>query len=155
MFPANGVTVRLSNWLRRRNGQSLVETALVFPIFVALLIGAVDLGLVANASVEVANAAKAGVIYAVQNGATASDSPGIQTAAAADAPNRTLTTTSSISCICSDGTASTCLNTDCPNSHMEEIVTVNTQATIAPLIHLPLLPASFTVKGQAIQKCLQ
>jgi Flp pilus assembly protein TadG len=140
----------------RDAGQSLVETALIFPLLIALLIGAAELARVAYAAIEVSNAAKAGVQYGAQNGSTASDTTGIQTAAANDAANLSgLTTTPSYSCVCSDGTASTCANTDCANSHIEETLTVNTQATVNPLIHLPGLPTTYTLKGRAIQKCVQ
>ena len=137
-------------------GQALVETALIFPMLVALLIGAAEFARVAYAAIEVANAARAGVQYGAQSGADASDSTGIATAASNDGANVTgLVTTSSIACICSDGTASTCANTDCASSHTEEILTVNTQATIDPLIHVPGLPRTYTIKGKAIQKCVQ
>ena len=137
-------------------GQALVETALIFPVLIALLIGAAELARVAYAAIEVSNAARAGVQYGAQSGATASDSTGIATAAANDAANLTgLATTSSYSCVCSDGTASTCANTDCANSHIEETLTVNTVATINPLIHLHGLPRTYTLKGKAIQKCVQ
>ena len=137
-------------------GQALVETALIFPMLVALLIGAAEFARVAYAAIEVANAARAGVQYGAQSGSNASDSTGIATAASKDAANVTgLVTTSSIACICSDGTASTCANTDCASSHTEEILTVNTQATIDPLIHVPGLPRTYTIKGKAIQKCVQ
>jgi len=151
------------NLRRRRSGpctvdagQALVETALVFPMLVALFLGAAEFARVAYAAIEVANAARAGVQYGAQSGSTASDSTGIATAASNDGANVTgLTTTSSIACICSDGTASTCANTDCASSHIEETLTVNTQATIDPLIHVPGLPRTYTVKGRAIQKCVQ
>ena len=137
-------------------GQAIVETALIFPMLLALLIGAAEFARVAYAAIEVANAARAGVQYGAQSGFNASDSTGIATAAAKDAANVTgLVTTSSIACICSDGAASTCANTDCANSHTEEILTVNTQATIDPLIHVPGLPRTYTLKGKAIQKCVQ
>jgi Flp pilus assembly protein TadG len=137
-------------------GQALLETALVFPILLALLIGAAEFARVAYAAIEVANAARAGVQYGAQSGFTAADTTGIATAASKDAANVTgLVTTSSVACICSNGNASTCLNTDCPNSHKEEILTVNTQATMDPLIHVPGLPRTYTLKGRAIQKCVQ
>jgi Flp pilus assembly protein TadG len=137
-------------------GQALVETALIFPILLALLIGAAEFARVAYAAIEIANAARAGVQYGAQSGYTATDSTGIATAASKDAANVTgLVTTSSISCVCSDGTASTCANTDCANSHTEEILTVNTQATIDPLFHVPGLPRTYALNGKAIQKCVQ
>jgi Flp pilus assembly protein TadG len=121
-----------------------------------ILLGAAEFGRVAYAAVEVSNAARAGAAYAAQNGSTASDTTGIATAAANDAANLTgLTTTSSHSCVCSDGTSSTCTAGDCSASHIEETVTVNTQVSFDPLIHLPGLPTAFTLKGQAVQKCSQ
>lgn len=136
-------------------GQALIETALVVPILVTLLIGAADLARVARASIAVTNAAKAGAQYGSENGFTAQDATGIATAASNEASNLSLTTTSSYSCVCSDGSASTCLNTDCTTSHMEETLTVKTQASVTPLVHLPLLPSTWNVQGQAIQRCLQ
>jgi len=140
----------------REAGQALVETALVIPLLLTLLIGTAEIARVAYAAIEVANAAHAGAQYGAQNGYTASDTTGITNAAAFDAANLTgLTTTSSYSCICSDGSSSTCAPGDCASSHTEETLTVNTQATIDPIIHLPGLPTTYTVKGQAIQKCAQ
>jgi Flp pilus assembly protein TadG len=135
--------------------QALIETALVFPILITLLIGAVDLSRVARATIAVTNAARAGAQYGGQDGFTAQDATGIATAASNDSSTLTIITTSSYACVCSNGSSSTCLNTDCSTSHMEETVTVNTQATVTPAIHLPLLPTTFTVTGQAIQRCLK
>lgn len=145
----------LFNRLAAVSGQALIETALVLPILVTLLIGAADLARVAHASIAVSNAAKAGAQYGAQDGFTAQDATGIATAASNEASNLTITTTSSYACVCSDGSASTCLNTDCPTSHMEETVTVTTQATVTPAVHLPILPTSWKVQGQAIQRCLK
>lgn len=141
---------------RGEAGQALLETALVFPLLITILVGAAELARVAYGAIEVANAARAGAQYGTQSGYTASDTTGIATAASSDAANlTTLTTTSSYSCICSDGTASTCLNTDCASSHLVQTLTVNTQATIDPLFHIPGLPRTYTLKGKAIQRCVQ
>ena len=147
-------------WIRmfgRDSGQSILELALVAPLLIVILVGAAEFGRLAYAAVEVSNAASAGARYGAQNGATASDTTGISNAAANDAGNLTgLSTTSSISCICSDGTAASCTdNSACPTSNIEESVTVNTTASFDPLIHLPGFPKTFTLTGQAIQKCLQ
>lgn len=145
----------LEKRFRSTSGQSLVETALVFPILVTFLVGSADLARVARAAISVSNAAKAGAQYAVRSGYTAQDTTGISAAASAEAPNMTITTTSSISCVCSDGTSSSCGNTDCTNSHIVEKVTVTTSATVTPLIHLPHVPQTFTLTGKAVQRCLQ
>lgn len=136
-------------------GQSLIELAVSVPIIAMLIFGSVEVAKVIYASIEVKDAAMAGVQYGTRNPIAAADSTGIQDAAAADAPGMTLTTTSSLSCICSDGSASTCMPTDCPSSNIEAVLTVNTQSTIDPLIHIPALPETFIVQGQAIQKVLQ
>ena len=137
-------------------GQSLVEAALSISLLMGVVVGAAEMARVAYAAIEVANAAHAGAQYGAQSGYTASDTTGIATAASREAANlTTLTTTSSYSCACSDGSASTCANTDCASSHLEQTLTVNTQATINPVIHLPGLPTTYTVKGKAIQRCLQ
>ena len=137
-------------------GQALVELALSMPLLITLLIGAVEFARMAFASIEVSNAALAGVQYGAQDTTTAADTTGIQTAASNDAPDVTLgTTTTSTSCICSDGSASTCLSTDCSTSAIEKILTVNTQATFTSAIKIPGVPNTFTLHGQAIQKVLE
>jgi len=137
-------------------GSALVEFGLCMPIFMALLIGAVEYGRMAFAAIEVSNAAMAGIQYGVQNPADAADTQGIQNAAAADAPDITLqSTTSSLSCICSDGSASTCQPTDCSGKHIETILTVNTQAQFNSIFKVPGLSDSFTLQGKAVQKVVQ
>jgi Flp pilus assembly protein TadG len=137
-------------------GSALVEFGLCMPILMALLIGAVEYGRMVFATIEVSNAAMAGVQYGVQNPADAADLTGIQNAASADAPDITLGTTStSVSCICSDGSASTCQPTDCSGKHIETILTVNTQAQFNSIFRVPGLSNSFTLKGRAVEKVIQ
>jgi Flp pilus assembly protein TadG len=139
---------------RSAAGQSLVETAVLGSLLILVLLGVVEFGQVAYDSIEVSNAAMAGAQYGGQNGLTANDATGISNAAEAAAPDLSaLSVTSSRTCVCSDGTASTCSIGDCSSSFVEPIVTVNTTATITPAIHLPGL-TSFTLKGKAIQKCV-
>jgi Flp pilus assembly protein TadG len=64
-----------------QTGGALVETALTVPLFILLLLGAVEIGQVAYASIEVADAAKAAVAYGAQSGGTAGDTTGITYAA--------------------------------------------------------------------------
>ena len=142
--------------IRPEGGQSLVELLLCMPLLLALMIGAVEFARMAFASIEVSNAAMAAVQYGAQGPDNAADTTGIQTAASSDAPDVTLgTTTASISCICSDGSASTCLSTDCSTSAIEQILTVNTQATFTSLFRVPGIPNTFTLRGRAVQKVLQ
>jgi Flp pilus assembly protein TadG len=144
---------RLCSRIRGDKGNALLELALSVPILVLLLLGAVEFAQVEYASIEVSNAALAGVQYGAQDATTAADTTGIGNAAAADAPNITLSpTTATQACICSNGSASNCTATACPGSNPETILTVTTQATINPIVHVPGLPATYTVQGQAIQK---
>ena len=139
------------------SGQALVELALTLPLLVLVLMGAAELARVAYVSIEVTDAAKA----AVQNGGYSRSNAGtgnvarVKAAAAAGAPDITLGTTNvTTSCICSDGTASDCSAGSCAGSNVEQRITVTTQTTFDPLIHLPGLPNTFTLHGQATQKVI-
>jgi Flp pilus assembly protein TadG len=139
------------------DGQAMLEFALLSPLLVLILLGALELARVAFAAIEVSNAAKAAVQYGGQNHTTAADQAGMLAAAQQDAYDLTgLTLTlGPKSCVCSDGSASTCLPTDCASSYIEQTLTVTTQAIFDPLIHLPGLPQTFTLNGYATQKVIQ
>lgn len=145
-----------SKKLKSETGQALVELAVSVSLLSMVLIGAVEMGNIIYASIGVSDAAMAGVQFGARNSTAAADTQGIKNAAAADAPNWTIVTTPSHSCICSDGSASTCLPTDCSGANIETILTVRTQATVNPMVHLPgLIPNSIVLQGQAIQKVMQ
>ncbi len=69
---------------RADDGVSLVEFAMVAPMFAMLLVGAVEFGRYAAFNVTVANAARAGAAYGSQPNYSG-DATGIQTAACNDA----------------------------------------------------------------------
>lgn len=159
----------LSHCLGGNIGQAFVELALVLPIFIILLVGAAELGRLAYAAIEVNNAARAGVAYASQSHTTAGDtgtSGGIVLAAQADAPNITdLTATATQTCAC-ESTAGVLTSADCSTistaagscpspSRIQVFVQVNTSAPIATLFHLPGIPSSLTLKGQASMRVVQ
>lgn len=149
-------TLGISPTKSNERGQALIETAVTLPILLLLLCGAVEIGRAACASIEVSNAAMAGVQYGAQNSSTAADTAGIQLAATNDAKDITLSTpTVSHSCICSNGSASTCQPTDCSGSNIETILTVQTSASFNPGFHIVGFPNTFTINGQATQKVLQ
>jgi len=149
-------------WMKRNenaeSGQALIELALSLSLMLLLMLGAVEFGHVAYAAIEVSNAAAAGSAYGSQASGYAGDTQGIANAAQNDANFSGLTSftaTSFYTCSCSDGTASTCTIGDCPNSHIEVSVTVNTSASFKPLVHVPGLPSTITLRGQSIRKCGQ
>jgi Flp pilus assembly protein TadG len=146
--------------LREMVGGALVELALVVPVFVALLLGAAEFARLAYASIEVSNAARAGVAYGSQSSTTASDISGMQTAATNDGANVTgLSATATEFWACSGSTVPytqlssppTCTGT---GNHLLNYVQVTTTATVNPLIHVPGLPTTFTLHGLAIMRVL-
>jgi Flp pilus assembly protein TadG len=146
--------------LTGETGQGLIELALTLPIFLLLLVGAAEFARFAWASIEVANAAQAGVQYGAQSNITASDDAGIQTAALNDGTNLTgMTATPTHWCACSSAasTAITCSTalSNCAATIIE-YVQVNTTATVRPLYRWAgLLPTSFTANGSAVMEVEQ
>jgi Flp pilus assembly protein TadG len=141
---------------RRQRGSALVELALTAPILIMLIIGVAEFGRFAYMSIEVANAARAGVQYGAQNHITASDTTGMRNAAIADAANVPgISATPQHSCKCLNGTASTCLPTDCTGSQIVEFVQVDTTATVTPMFNYPGVSRSLTLNGRAIMRVEQ
>lgn len=146
---------------RDGSGQSLVELALTMPLFILILIGTVELARFAWATIEAANAARAGASYGAQSHITAADTAGIEAVALNDGVNLSgLTATATQSCACSTSpsstiTCSTAL-TACPSpATIQVYVQVNTSATVTPLMNYPGLPKQFTAQGQAIMEVAQ
>lgn len=151
---------RLIRRLCDETAQSLIEVYVVLPILMFILVGAVEMARVGYASIEVMNAASAGVQYGAENPITAVDGPGIGVAAQKDAANITLSSvTATRSCICSAATtpptACATTGTACPGSNPETILTVTTQTSFNPGFRLPGFPTSFTMQGTAVQKVMQ
>jgi Flp pilus assembly protein TadG len=156
---------RIGDQLRRIGlnnfGNSLVELALVMPIYILLLGGAVEFGRLAYFDVEISNAARAGVAYGSQSLATASNTTAIETAAKNDAPNLTnvaaITFSPAPAVVCQCDNAGTFTNmatcgSACSPGRIVQYVKVNTSATVNSLLHYPGLGTSYTLTGQAIMR---
>ncbi len=90
-------------------GQALVEVALMTPIFLLVLLGAVECARLEYAEIEVTNAARAGAEYGAQNSGTAASYNIMESTALADAADlSTLTATASTYCDCSTGGTVNC-----------------------------------------------
>jgi Flp pilus assembly protein TadG len=153
---------RLARVLRiifhEQTGQSIAEVALVTPMLLLLLLGTIEVGRFAYYSIEVANAARAGVQYAAQSLADSKDRMGTQRASQNDAPNVSdLDVTSRDLCACSSSPANYvgCPARNCAPGHAVVFVEVNTRARFRSLFRYPGLPASLTVNGQAIMRVAQ
>ena len=143
------------------SGQGLIELALTLPLLILILMGGAEFARFAWASIETANAARAGVQYGAQTTITASDDAGMQTAALNDGVNLSgLTATSSHSCACSSAPSttiacSTALSNCASPAIVLEYVQVGTSSTIRPIYHWPGLPTTFTANGSAIMQVVQ
>lgn len=135
-------------------GQSLAELALLMPILMISMMGIIEISRVAYYSIEVSNAARAGVQYGAQNSATASDSTGMQTAATNDAANITgLVATGSHFCKCSNGGSTSCLSNTCTSgTRLLEYVNVTTSVTVNALFRYPGIPRTFTLSGSSTER---
>jgi Flp pilus assembly protein TadG len=150
---------------RSESGDSLVEMALLLPILTMLLLGTVDLGRLAYMSIEVSNAARAGVQYGQQNSSTWSNVTGMQTAATNDATDLVaansgnLTAVATYWCQCSDGSAvvPSCSPspTSCAGTHRVNYVKVVATATYKPWFPCPGIPSSTTLTSQAVMRAGQ
>jgi Flp pilus assembly protein TadG len=155
--------------LRQDQGQAFVELALTLPILIVLLLGAAEIGRLAYASIEVSNAARAGVAFGAQSHTSAANPAQIQTAATQDAPDvpgMTATTTNACSCESSVGVmtaAPSCSPTDintsagsCPSPNRIVLyVQVTTTATVNTVFHFPGIPNTVTLHGYASMRAEQ
>ncbi len=137
--------------LRNEAGVSLIETALLLPVLLLMMVGAVDFGRAYYAAIEVQSAAEAGALYGVQY---PSDTAGMISAAKADATNVTgLTPLAYFGCECFDGTStvSSCTKTPttCGTNNFINYAEVDTTATYTTLLKYPGIPSTITLTGKA------
>ena len=137
----------------------MIELGLLMPMFTLLLAGAADFARFAYASIEVSNAARAGIQYGMQNRNTALDLTGMAQSAVNDGPDVSeLKATASNFCVCTDGTSITCANagTRCLSpARILQYVQVNTTAQLNTLFNYPGLPNTMTLAGQASARVQQ
>jgi len=142
------------------SGQALVELALTMSMLIVMLLGAVQMGLLAYAAIEVANTAKAAAQYGAQNPGTSVDTTTMQTLAVNEAKDYGITLNTPISVThatgCAKSGAVTAGSSGCTagGGYVVQTITVSTSAQVTPLIRLPGLGPTFTVNGSAIQEVL-
>jgi len=157
--PASGKAESRKNVhiLSGSQGQSLVEFALVLPILLILLVGAIEIGRAAYFSIQVTNASYAAVEYGAQTPATAGDTNGIIQSALNEAPMLSPdNVTKSIYYECPNGSATSpaAAATDCAGAggRFFSYLEVNTQMDLTPLFGFPGFPAVFSLKGNASER---
>jgi Flp pilus assembly protein TadG len=158
--------------VREDVGQAFVELALVLPILTLLIVGGVEVGRLTYADIEVSNAARAGVAYAMQGHAAVASSQYtlIETVAKQDAPDipGLVVDPPVLSCYCESSvgvsTASSCttINTNttgvgaCPSpSSIVIYVQINTHADVNTAFHFPGIPSTVTLRGTASMRVEQ
>ena len=135
--------------LSEDRGSALLEFALMLPMLVLLLVGAVDFGRAWYVNLEVANAAEAGALYGTQN---PSDIAGMKAAAALDAAELpALQISSTYGSECSDGTGAVSQSNYAPNcnSNSVEYVEVDTTLAYKPILAYPGISSQMTMTGKS------
>ena len=146
----------LRSFCRRMNGDnegsSFVELAFVLPMFLFMLVPAVDIGRALYAAIEVSSAAEAGAAYGVQN---PGDVAGMQSASKGGASNMSgVTATATYGCECSDGSSPVALCTTTPNCTYNYVTYIDVVAT-APYtttFKYPCLPASTNITRETMMR---
>jgi Flp pilus assembly protein TadG len=155
--------VQARNLLEDRDGQSVVELALMAPFLLALTVGAVDFGRYMYDGIQVGNAARAAVEYGAQSFATVVDSTGMKGAGTSDAlalqkQSTTPILSPSTYCTCDSNQSVTvsCTTTSpspcAANDRIDLFVKVTAIATFRPLIRYPGLPVTFPISRTSIQQ---
>jgi Flp pilus assembly protein TadG len=115
-------------------GQAVVEVALVAPLFLLLMAGAIDLGRFAQFDAKLVSSARAGAQYGSQNLVTAADTTGMVSAGQTDVQSQTgITVSASAFCKCADGTAAGCTASACSANHRLVYVNVSASGVFVPL----------------------
>jgi Flp pilus assembly protein TadG len=140
------INVRLSR------GQAAVEVALIAPVLVVLLMIVGEFLRIYYTTIELNNAARAGVQYGINSPANAANLQGMQQAALTDGGDITgMTATASEYCECSDGSAVSCGTANaCADERV--YVEVDTSATFYTLTDWPGIPRSIALSGKAIMR---
>jgi hypothetical protein len=140
---------------RAQAGSATAELIVVMPLLLLILTATIEVGRFADYAIKLGNAARAGVQFGAQNISNASQAAAIQSAARADAQNPSLNVTPTLYCICADGSASQCLQGDCPTSHRLAYVQVVVSGKVDSLTNFALLPAalrSLTIQRSALMR---
>ncbi len=133
-------------------GGAAVELAVVFPIFVLLLIGIIDYGRLFYTAVTVSNAARAGAEFGAQDFSTQTNTPQMAVVAQADGKDAgtldLVTTPPRFYCECAGILKSPC--GVCTGGAAPEVyVEVTAIKTVNLLLRYPGIPASVTVRRTA------
>jgi Flp pilus assembly protein TadG len=135
--------------LQQVEGSSIIETALLMPLLLLILVAAIDFGRAYFMAIEVSSAAEAGALYGTVNPA---DTAGMVAAAQLDATDvASLTAVATYGCQCSDGSSVvvSCGTAPICTYNVVNYVEISTSATYSSLINYPGIPSSLALSGKA------
>jgi hypothetical protein len=130
-------------------GSSVIELAVILPVLLLMLLGAVDMGRAYYAAIEVSSAAAAGALYGSLKPA---DVVGMEGAALLDSGDLVgMTSVATWGCQCADGSSASVACTSPPTCAVNSVqyVQVNTAFLYVPLFAYPGIPTSILLKGNA------
>jgi Flp pilus assembly protein TadG len=134
-------------------GSSVVELAIILPLFLLVAFAAIDFGRAYYLANEVAGAAHAAAVYGSQN---ITDTTGMTNAAKDDAPDVSgLTVTPSWGCQCSDGTSRSVSCAVAPSGCSASVVyyaTVSVTAAYMPMLPWTGINSSYTISGSSTMR---
>jgi Flp pilus assembly protein TadG len=124
-----------------KRGTAVLEFAVMLPLILMLLAGALDYSLLMRTAISVADAARAGAQYGSLSAANASNVAGMQSAALNAAPDVPGLAAAAVKvCKCSNGTVVNCSGGSCSSGPVRVYAQVTASATAAPLINYSLVP---------------
>lgn len=130
-----------------QDANSIIETALVLPVLLLLLAGALDTGRAFRAAMVVNAAARTGAAYGIHY---PTDTAGMLLAAKTDTSNLvTVAPTATYGCECSDGSSAIASCASEPSCTMNSVyyVQLKTSATYTPIVPWPGLPATLQLQS--------
>jgi Flp pilus assembly protein TadG len=156
--PAKGMRIQRRSGKRgrviaSRNGQTVLELALLLPLLLLLLVGVVEIGRYAYFDILISNAARAGAQYGAQSLIQAADVNGIRSAAQNDGLN-SMTITAVQQCGCVAGGLGGCPSgAVCPQPLI--YVQVTASNTFNSLFSYPGLPRSMNLSSTVTMRVSQ
>jgi Flp pilus assembly protein TadG len=140
-----------ARFARCQSGTSMVEFALVLPVFLFLLIGMVETGRYMYLAILASHAARAGAQYGAQSNFTASDTAGMANAAVQDGQGlANWKVTPKIFCM-NNGVLTTC-PTGQPGSTIAYYVQVQVTGMFTSLLNYPGVPTNIPITSTAVMR---
>lgn len=133
------------------NGAAAVELALLAPVVMLMILGAIDFGGALFERMRLTNSARAGVQFALQSDANAQDPTGIEQSVlnATGLDPLSVTVAQSQYCECADGTTIVCTATCTGGGPLRRFVNVTVSEQFQTLYPYPGITNPLTLTGQA------